>query len=118
MGSTLKGKNLLLLEQSLSLKSGPHLKELHPPGRQTGIRVDPFCKTDGKHREVSMGSTLKGKNSLLLEQILSLKSGPHLKELHPPGKQTGIRVGPFCKTDGKHREVSMGSTLKGKNLLL
>ena len=38
------------------------------------------------------GSTLKGKNLLLKEQIFSIKSRPHVKELHHPMKQTGINV--------------------------
>ena len=38
-----------------------------------------------------MGSALKGKNLLIEEQILSFKSGPHLKELRPPEKQVVYR---------------------------
>ena len=46
-------------------------------------------------------SALKRKNLLLEEQILSLKRGLHLEELCPQEKQTGSRVIPVCKTDGK-----------------
>ena len=41
---------------------------------------------------ITSGRALKGKNLLLQEQILSLKSGSNLEELHFSEKQAGTHV--------------------------
>ena len=54
--------------------------------------IDPIFKM-GRFNKFSVGTTLIGKNLLLLKaQILSFKNRPSVKELHQPMKQIGTHA--------------------------
>ena len=106
MGSTLKGKNLLPLEQITSFKSCPISKGLHHLGSSRSNSAIFHFAAHSK-----MGSTLKGKNLLPWSKLLPLRVAP-FREGFITWEAVGATLQFFILL-----LIQMGSTLKGKNLL-